>query len=271
MSLPLAVEEGFHVPSLQELFEYRALIDFEVLGVPLGINRVVLLMFLAGAIVCVLMVGAFRGAGVVPGRFQTVMESVVQFVRQQIAVQVIGPEGHRYVPFLTAMFLFIFVNNAFEITPFINFPTTGRMAIPAFLAFVSWTLFIMVGVSEQGPLTYLRNVAVPSGVPWYVLPLVIPIEIVSTFVVRPLTLAIRLFANMMAGHIILALVFIAMNAFLFDVNSLTFNLRGSPVGLAALAFGPALVAFELAVSALQAYIFTILTAVYIGGALHPEH
>lgn len=273
MSAALLAAEGFELPPVQELFEFPPILlrDVELLGIPLAINRTVLLMFLAAAIVCGLMVAAFRNGKVVPGKLQLVMEGVVQFVREQVAVLVIGPEGNRYVPFLTALFLFIFVNNFFEIAPFINFPPTGRMAIPAFLAIVSWTVFVIVGIKEQGAFRYVRNVALPGGVPWYVLPLAIPIELVSTFLVRPVTLAIRLFANMMAGHIILTLMFLAMNAFLFDVHDLSFNLRGLPVGLAALAFGPAIVAFELVVGILQAYIFSILTAVYIAGALHPEH
>lgn len=274
-SLLLAAEEGFHVPPLEDLFEYPPFL-FED-STFFAFNRTGMLYLIGAAIVIGLFVAAFRKPDVVPGKFQSVMESIVEFIREQIVIQVIGPAGLRYVPLLTAIFMFVWINNFFEITPLVQFPSTGRMALPAFLAFVVWTLFIFVGVKSQGA-AYFRNVAIPGGVPAFVLPLVIPIEIVSTFVVRPLTLAVRLFANMMAGHILLAIVFIATNAFLLDVHAgitdLTFapeGILGLLIGLVAFAFGPAVVAFELMVGILQAYIFTILAAVYIGGSLHPEH
>lgn len=271
----LAAEEGFHAPSLEELFEWPAFWwseGWQIGNIPLGVNRTTMLVFIAVVVLAALLVGAFRGGKVVPTKFQAAMEAVVGFVRNNIAGEVIGHGGERFVPLLTTIFLFVWFNNFYEILPFVNFPPTGRMAIPAFLAFVAWSVFILVGMKEQGPLRYFKNVAIPGGVPGPILVLVIPIEIVSTFIVRPLTLAIRLFANMMAGHILLAIIFIAANAFLLDVaNGFTLNLRGLPVGLVALVLSPAIVGFELMVGALQAYIFTILTAVYIGGALHPEH
>jgi F-type H+-transporting ATPase subunit a len=262
----------FHVPSLEELFEFPAIFGSGLFA----FNRVALLYLLSAVVVIGLFVAAFRNAKVVPGKLQAIMESIVGFVREQIVIEVIGPAGLRFVPFLTALFLFVFVNNFYEIMPFVQLPSTGRMAVPAFLALTVWTLFVVVGLKSQGP-AYFKNVAVPSGVPAFVLPLVIPIEIVSTFIVRPLTLAVRLFANMMAGHILLAIIFIAANAFLLDVHAginpaeWNLNLKGLPIGIVAFAFGPAMVAFELMVGALQAYIFTILAAVYIGGSLHPDH
>ena len=114
--------------------------------------------------------------------------------------------------------------------------------------------------------------------PAFVLPLVIPIELAQILIIRPLTLAVRLFANMMAGHILLSIIFITANAFFLDVHGLysgfqdiAINWKGLPIGIVALAAGPAMVGFELMVGALQAYIFTILAAVYIGGSLHPQH
>lgn len=265
---------GFHVPTLEELFEFPALFfeNVEILGIPLAFNRVALLVFVSVAILSALVYVAFNDPDLVPGKFQAAMEAIVTFVRDYIAVEVIGPAGLRFVPFLTTLFMFIFIGNFFEITPLVQFPTTSRMALPAFLAIVVWTIFVVVGMKEQGPLTYFKNVAFPSGVPAFVMPLVVPIEVVSTFVVRPLTLAIRLFANMLAGHIMLAIIFIGANAFLFDITSFSFNPKGSPLGIIlAFAAGPAIVGFEFMVGALQAYIFTILAAVYISSSLHPEH
>ncbi len=272
MNLFLAAGQGFKIEPVQHYFEMPAI--FLKNSALFMFNRTAALMLLSAVIVALMMWAAFGNAKVVPSKFQAIMELVVQFIREQVVLQTIGPEGLKFLPFLTAIFLFIFVNNIYEITPFIQFPTTSRMAIPALGAVMVYTIFVILGFKAQGP-AYLKNVAIPGGVPIYLLPLVIPIEIASTFILRPLTLAIRLFANLVAGHILLTILFIAANAFFIDVSgglgALSFNLRGSPVGLVALVMAAGIVAFELLVSVLQAYIFTILAAVYIGGALHPEH
>ncbi|MBW3659790.1 MAG: F0F1 ATP synthase subunit A [Actinobacteria bacterium] len=274
MNLLLAAEAegGFHVPSLETLFEFPAFLFEDTL---FALNRTGLLYLIAAGIVCALMLTAFRAPKVVPGKFQAAMESVVGFVRDNIVLEVMGPDGLRFVPFLTSLFLFIFVNNFYEIMPFVQFPTTGRMAVPALLALTVWFVFIAVGVKNQG-LKYFKNAIVLPGVPFAIHFLLVPIEFISTFIVRPLTLAVRLFANMMAGHILLAIAFIAANAFLIDFHAWPFGFfpegaSGAVIGIFALAAGPLLVAFELLVGVLQAYIFTILTAVYISGALHPDH
>lgn len=274
MSLKLAASTDGGFPDelpLRELFEFPAFL-FEDSAL-FAFNRTAMLYLLAAAITCGLMLVAFNKPRIVPGRFQGAMEGLVDIVRTNIVPQAIGPGGAKYIPLLTSLFLFIFVNNFFEIMPFVNFPSTGRMALPALLAVMVLVTFVAVGIKAQGP-KYFINAVKPPGVPAPILILIIPIEIISTFIVRPLTLAVRLFANMMAGHILLAVVFLASNAFLIDFHNLTspaFNVRGFPIGLVALAGAVGLVAFELLVSFLQAYIFTILTAVYIGGSLHPDH
>jgi F-type H+-transporting ATPase subunit a len=250
----------FHVPPLEEMFEFPA-IWFP--GTLYAINRTVILTLLAVAIASLLFIVAFRAPKIVPGKIQALAEAIVEFIREQIAVQVIGHDGHKWVPFLTTLFMFVWINNLFEVLPGINFPPTSRMALPAFLAVLTWLIFIGVGIKHQG-LRYFKEVAFPPGVPIPIYILVTPIEIVSVFLVRPLTLAVRLFANLLAGHIILTIVFLAVNAFLL-------NPRGFPIGIVALAAAPMLIGFELLVGVLQAYIFTILAAVYIGGAIHPEH
>lgn len=260
----LASEAGlndpFVVPPVQELFEFPALAFEDTL---FAINRTVILMLFATLIAMAVFVVAFRSPKVVPGKLQSFAESIVDFIREQIAIQVIGKEGLVWVPFLTTIFMFVWINNLFEIIPFINFPPTSRMALPAMLAGLIWLVFIGVGLVKQGP-KYFWNVAFPPGVPKAIYLLVTPIELVSTFIVRPLTLAVRLFANMMAGHIILTIIFLTIHAFLFSG-------RGTPIGLVALAAAPLLIGFELLVGVLQAYIMTILAAVYIGSSIHPEH
>ena len=215
--------EEFTVPELSELFEWPAFEFSEgwaIAGFSVALNRVALLTMLAALFTCGFYYLAFRNPQVVPGRLQATAESVVGFVREQIAIETIGKEGVAFVPFLTALFSFVFFANVFEILPLINFPVTSRMAVPAFLTALVWFVFVWTGMRQQGPLRYFKDVLFPPGVPKFLYLLVTPIEIISTFVVRPLTLAIRLFANLLAGHIILTVIFIAIHGFFFVASPL---------------------------------------------------
>jgi F-type H+-transporting ATPase subunit a len=262
-TLPLA-REGFHAPGIEE-FEWPNIIDLHLFGLDLGINRVVLQMFFVAGLVWLLFFLAFRSPKLVPSGLQNVMESVVDFIRNQIVIEVIGREGLRFVPYLTALFAFIFLGNVGGIIPPILFPLNGRMALPAVMAICSLLLFISIGISQQGALTYFKNSLFPPGLPVVLYLLVTPIELISTFIVRPVTLAIRLLANMIAGHLILSVFFVATGYMLTSMNI------SALFGIGALIFSVALVAFELFVAGLQAYVFTILSAVYIAGAMEPEH
>jgi F-type H+-transporting ATPase subunit a len=252
----------FEAPGL-ELFRPPCLAEWDALGVHFCVDRGVLYMFLAAAIVIAVFVLAARHTGLVPRGIRNLVESVVGFVRDEIAIQVIGQEGRPWVPFLTSMFTFILVGNLFGIIPGIQFPVNGRIAIPAFLALLVWVLFNLAGVRAQG-VTYFKNALFPPGVPKGMYLLLTPIEFVSTFLLRPFTLAVRLLANMMAGHLILAIFFLGTAYLLAKPSTI-------PFAVPAFALSVALVGFEILVAVLQAYIFTILTAVYIGGAVHPEH
>ena len=258
-ALLAAIEWGgnFELPPVGELFNYP------FVG-PFGINRVIALTLIATFAAGLFFVVAFSRAKVVPGKLQLVAESIVEFIREQIVLQIIGPDGLKYVPMLVTMFMFIWFNNLLEITPFVNFPTTSRIALPIFLSAISYVLFVFLGFRHHG-LRYLKDVAFPPGVPKAIYVLLTPIELVSTFVLRPFTLAIRLFANMVAGHILLTIVFLATHAFL------ALKFPGVIVGVLTFIAAPLAVGFELFIASLQAYIFVILTAVYISGALHPEH
>ena len=263
-TLPLAQREGFHAPGI-EIFEWPDIVHLEVAGVDLSINRVVLQMFFVVLLVWGLFFFAFRRPRLVPSGLQNVMESIVDFVRNQIVLEVIGREGLRFLPYLTTMFVFVFFGSLGGITPPVFFPLNGRMALPAIMAICSLLLFISVGLASQGLGHYIRNSLFPPGIPWPIYILLTPIEFISTFVVRPVTLAIRLLANMIAGHLILSVFFVATGYMLTSLNI------SSLFGVGALIFSVALVAFELFVAGLQAYVFTILSAVYIAGALEPEH
>jgi F-type H+-transporting ATPase subunit a len=254
--------EGFETDWLG-LFETPCFTEFDLAGVHFCVNRHAIYMFVAAFIVIGLFVAAASESQLVPRGVRNFVESIVEFVRNQIAIEVIGTEGRPWVPFLTSMFCFIFVANIFGILPGIQFPVTSRMAVPAFLAAMSWALFIGVGLRVQG-LKYFKNVLFPPGVPAPIYILVTPIEFISTFLVRPLTLSIRLFANMMAGHLLLSIFFLGTAYLLAKPTTI-------PFAIPAFALGVALIVFEILVAVLQAYIFTILTAVYIAGAVHPEH
>ncbi len=253
--------QPFDAPGL-EIFEPPCLVEFD-LGVHFCINRVTLYTFLAAGIVVVLFLLAASRSALVPRGVRNFVESIVDFVREQIALQVIGREGLPWVPFLTAMFSFIFVANIFGVIPGFQYPVNSRMAIPAFMAALVWVLFIAAGIRYQG-LSYFKSVLFPPGVPKPVYIILTPIELVSTFLVRPLTLSVRLLANMMAGHLLLTIFFLGTAYLLAQPITI-------PFGVAAFAFSIGLIAFEILVAVLQAYIFTILTAVYLAGAIHPEH
>jgi F-type H+-transporting ATPase subunit a len=205
-----------------------------------------------------------KDALVPSGIWQNTAESGVAFVRNQVIMQTMGSDGLGYLPYLTTLFFFIFFSNITEIVPGVQFPANARFGIPLILALITWVIFNVVGVARQGFGHYVKNSLVPPGVPAFLLILVIPIEFISTFIVRPFSLAVRLFANMLAGHLILV-TFATITAALW---ALKITLIIAPFSFALLV---AMTGFEILVSFLQAFIFTILTAVYIGGAMHPEH
>jgi len=258
----LAARGGFKAPGIEE-FNYGCYRWSRFLG-PACLSRTSILILLVAAVVAILFLVAFRSPKIVPTGLQNVAEYGIDFVRRQIVLEVIGPAGLRFMPYLVTLFVFIFFANVLEITPFINFPVTSRMAIPGFLAIVTWVLFNWVGIETQGLRHYLKGLFWPPGVPWVMLPLIAPIEFVSTILVRPLTLSVRLLANMIAGHLILGVFFAGTAYLLAQPKTFVF---GVGAGLMSIA----LVAFELLVAFLQAYIFTILSAVYLAGALEPEH
>jgi F-type H+-transporting ATPase subunit a len=232
---------------------------------PLGINKTIVIYgFATVATLLVFWLGTRTKKLVPAGIFQNTAESGVGFVRTQIILSTMGEEGLNYLPYLTALFFFIFFSNITEIVPAVQFPANARFAMPMTLALATWIIFNVVGVAKQGFGHYMKNSLVPPGVPWFLLPLVVPIEFISTFLVRPFSLMVRLFANMLAGHLILV-TFSVITAALF---SLSISLVILPFSFALLV---AMTGFEILVSFLQAFIFAILTAVYIGGAMHPEH
>ena len=234
-------------------------------GTPFEMNRVSLLM-LVGSLFCILFfffASRRKETPAAPGRMQVIGESAYLFIRNNIAVDVIGPEGVKYANYLCTVFFFVFFMNLMEIIPLINFPVTSRMAIPLFLAFFTYVIFVVIGFAKHG-FHYLTGTLFPPGVPGLVKPLLALIELLSVFVFRPVTLAIRLFANLMAGHVLLTIFFLFTHEFLItDFKPIT-----APLGVVTLVVACGLIVFELLVIAIQAYIFTMLTAFYIAESVH---
>ena len=231
-------------------------------------TRTTFLMMLAALIVVGLLYIAFRKPKLIPGKFQAAMEALVGAVRDGVARDVIGAGSEKYVPYLLSVFLLVLVGNLFEITPLINFPITSRMALPAFLALLTWLIFVIEGIRVQG-FAYFGHLLWPPGVPIALKPLVGIIEFVSTILVRPFSLAVRLFANLVAGHVMLSLLLASGFIFLTSIGDIGIG-RGA-VGLGWFILGLAIFVFEILVAILQAYIFTLLSAVYIQTSIHPEH
>jgi len=245
------------VPSdVNEMFDWPALL-------PLGINRVVLLMFLATIATFLFLYLPFRKPRIVPTKFQVAVEAAVEFVKKDVGREIIGPESVKYEWLLIPMFFWLLFLNILEVTPLINFPPTSRMAIPGFLAVFVYVVFIFVGIKKHG-LAYFFKTIVPGGVPKALLLLLVPIEFISVFFIRPISLAVRLFANMLAGHIMLTVFFLTSAAYFV----LSPKLLAFPVPFA---FAVVITGFEIFVGVLQAYIFTLLTAVYIETSIHLEH
>jgi F-type H+-transporting ATPase subunit a len=255
-----AAEELPFPPKVED-FYLPPLID----GADNWLTKFTLLVWLAVAVLIVFYTVAYRDPKLVPSRMQWMAESVYGFARNSVAREMIGAEGVRFAPYLATLFSFIVLTNIFGIIPGIQLSPNSHIAFPATLAVISYLLFNYVGIRRYGFVKYFKHSLIPPA-PWFVLPILIPIEFISTFLVRPFTLAVRLFANMFAGHVIL-LVFTLGGFVLLNAESLFIK----PVSLVSWALAVALTFLEALVALLQAYIFVVLTASYVQGALAEEH
>jgi F-type H+-transporting ATPase subunit a len=256
-----AEDGGFHGPSIDEFFPD---VLFSVLGVP--VTRIHLIQFIATiGLVLFLWLGT-RRMRVVPGRFQSIAEMGLDFVRVNIAEDLLGKkDGQRFLPILTTLFFMILFFNITGIIPFMNLAGTSIIAVPLMLAVISYVTFIYAGI-KKSPKNFFKNALFPSGVPPFLYIIVTPLEFLSTFIIRPVTLTLRLLMNMIVGHLMLVLFFSATQFFLITLGG-----WWSALAAGSLAFGLAFTLFEILVAFLQAYVFTILTAVYIQLAVAEEH
>ena len=234
-----------------EQFEIKTLIDISVAGTDLSITNSTFMMALAVGLSTLLLVVGARKRALVPDRMQSIAEMSYEFIANMVKDNV-GTEGRQYFPFVFSLFMFVLFGNLLGMIPF-SFTFTSHIIVTFTLALIVFLLVTFIGIARHG-LKWFGNF-MPTGTPVAMAPLVVPIEIVS-YLSRPISLSVRLFANMMAGHTMLKV---------FAGFSVTL---GVVFGLAPLAVNIALTGFEFLVAALQAYVFAILTCLYLHDALH---
>ena len=254
------IAEAFKFPAINSILRWKDLFE--------SFNKIALIAVAAAVIGSLIFILAARKpANEAPRGVRNLAETSVEFIENGIVMQTMGKDGMGWTPFLLSLFIFIYLCNVPGIIPFLQMPATARMAIPMFLSLIVWVVYNGTGLKHQG-IKYLTHTIWPPGVPTALKPLVGVIEFISNIVVRPFSLTVRLFANMLAGHILLVTFALLTNS-LVTAETQQFLLK--PMAILPMFMLIFLTAFEVLVAFLQAYIFTILTAVYIGGALHPEH
>jgi F-type H+-transporting ATPase subunit a len=265
--VPVAVSSGCHLfsgcgfpaPSLSD-FQFRPIFTIG----SFQFTKPMLLALVTMLVVVGFFWVAFARPKLVPRGIQNVGEIGVEFVRNQILRQMIGKKGDGFLPFLVALFFFIWIMNMMEIIPVLQFPVPARIAFAWILVAMVWLTYMTLGIVRQGPLRFFKNMAIPGQVPWWILPLLVPVELASNILVRPFTLGVRLFANMFAGHLLL-LVFYLATWYMAGLNV------GAVYAAGSLVMVIILTGFELLIQFLQAFIFTTLTATYIAGSLEAAH
>ena len=257
-----AEDNGFHAPTIDEFFPPA--IFFE--GTPFEINRIMIIRFIMTALVILLFWLGTRNMRIIPTKGQSLAEMALDFVRVNIAEDLLGKvDGKRFLPILTTIFFMVLAFNLTGIVPFLNIAASSVVGLPLVLAVVSYVTFIYAGV-KKSPVNFFKNSLFPAGVPKPLYLIVTPIELISTFVIRPVTLTLRLLMNMVVGHLLLVLFFAATQFFFFNADGFL-----KLFGIGTIAFGFAFTLFEILVAVLQAYVFALLTAVYIQLALAEEH
>jgi F-type H+-transporting ATPase subunit a len=228
----------------------KKIIPFEVGGVDVSFTNSSLTMVVAVVLASIFLVMSMRRGALVPGRWQVLAELSYEFIANMIRDNV-GQEGRRYFPFIFTLFMFIFAGNLIGMVPY-SFTFTSHLIVTFGLAMVVFIGVTIIGIVKHG--VKFLGFFLPHGVPWYLAWLIIPIEILS-YLSRPVSLSLRLFANMTAGHTMMKV----FAGFIFVLGA---------IGVAPLAMVVALTGLELIIAFLQAYVFTILTCVYLNDALH---
>ncbi len=265
---------GFPAPGIEIFFPpYVPLYgSFELFGVTFDISKYIVLLALTVVLIIAFAAVAYVGPKLVPGRAQGLGELLYGFVKKDIVEEVIGHDGMKYLPFLMSLFLFVWLNNVWGIIPGAQLPVNASLAFPAALAIMVWFTYMIIGIRKQGPIGFFKNMMFPPGLPPWLYIILAPIELISNVLVRPFTMAVRLFANMFAGHLLIVTFALAFE-YLFLAPAE--NLQGFVVSwggaIASFAVMVGLTGFEVLIQLLQAFIFTLLAAVYISTSLSEEH
>ncbi|HLH94278.1 MAG TPA: F0F1 ATP synthase subunit A [Xanthobacteraceae bacterium] len=229
-------------------------------GAELAFTRSALFMLISLALIALLMIGATGSRAMVPGRLQSVAEGTYEFVASMLE-NAAGPEAMKFFPLVFSIFMFVLAVNLIGLIPY-AFAVTAQIIITVSLALLVFLTVIVYGLRHNG-VRFFR-LFVPSGAPVYILPLLVPIEVLSFFT-RPVSHSLRLFANILAGHI-------TLKVFAGFVTMLSaFGFLGWAGAILPLSMTVALTALELLVAVLQAYVFAILTCIYLKDAIHPGH
>ncbi len=262
MSASPLLAKDFEAPGLG-LFQWKPLFHIG----PFAVAKPIVLCLLVAVIVIAFFWKAFAKPQLIPRGTQNVGELAYMFVRDEVARPFLGKDADKWMRLLLPTFFFVWIGNLMSVIPFAQFPVNSRIAFPLVLAVLVYLTFWAVGIKKQGLFGLIKNATMPPDLPWPLYILVIPIEFVSTFFLRPFTHAVRLFANMFAGHILVAL--FATVAFHFLWEKVT--PLGVPVGILGVVLTIVMTAFELFVQAVQAYVFTLLAAFYISAGLYADH
>jgi F-type H+-transporting ATPase subunit a len=258
---------GFNPPSIDDFFP--PVLFFA--GTPFAINRLEIIRFIVLiAIVLWLWLGT-RRMKLVPKRGQVITEYILGFPRNSIVIETLGEkDGKRFMPILMTVFFVTVGMNLTGIIPGLQLAGTSIIGIPLIEAVVLYVVFIYAGVRQHGGGGFMKNALFPPGAPWFLYILLVPVEFISTFVVRPISLTLRLLMNLVAGHMLIALCWAATEFFLVTLLFTQGNFLGL-LGIGTFAFGVIFFFLELFVALLQAYIITILGAIYVQLALADEH
>lgn len=232
-------------------FELHPWVPMSIGGLDISINKAVVFMWVVIAVASVIMVMAGSSRKLVPGKLQSLAEMMVEFIRNMI-LETMGKDGMRFFPLVATLFVFILFSNYIGLIPG-TYTVTSQIIVTAVFSFLVYGISLVVGFSLHG--VKFLGILVPPGTPGWLVPLMIPIEIISQ-IARPISLAVRLFANMTAGHVMLAVLF-----------GLTVG-GGLLIGWLPFVFTVAIYGLEFGIAFIQAYIFTILTCVYLGDAFH---
>ncbi len=254
--------DGYVPPGAEEVFPP------EIFGQVAWFDKAILLVIVSVFIISGFLWAAVRRPALVPGRMQFTGELLYNFVRNGIGRDLIGSKDFMtFVPLLFTLFTYIMVNNLFGVTPFVSFPPMAHIAFPMVLAIIVLLVYNIAGIRRQGFGRYFKDVMFIPGVPWFVYPILAPIELLTILFIRPFTLTLRLFANMFAGHMLLLVFVTGAEYMIFEVSNPALKAAGLLTGVVAIVMS----LFELFIELFQAYIFALLTALYISGAVNEGH